>query len=445
MELSSQNFNLDDYQKPEKDNSASTIDERGAATRSVAFAMNDSESNDANPSESKPNDIEPRELLLSGLAHAQQRVDDHLRSLLHSQVEADSLLKQGMRASLLEGGKRVRPFLLFASAQLAKALAQESPKKIKTAKIETAEAKTASNKTRVEEEAARGCSGQVFAQLGIGSRLADDAAAALELVHSYSLVHDDLPSMDGDLLRRGKPTMHVRFGEGQAILVGDALLTLAFEVLATVPPATPSGTFSGVDSSSESILRLALIKRLAVAAGIGGMVGGQSLDLAYVDGSAENIASGDDFVGKDNCAEVRSIHARKTGALLRAACAMGACCEGANDGLCAALEVYGRAIGEAYQIVDDLCDFADASSQPSAPPNLSSASSASPPIGKPASPSHSCSQPCYVRAVGKSAAEERARTLCLGAEASIAGFGDAALPLVLFARFLPSRIPSRIE
>ena len=414
----------------EKNPEDSAIAERDNA-RSATFAIKDSDA---------------RELLLSGFASTQRRVDEHLRLILGSQGDADCLLLQGMRVGSLEGGKRVRPFLLFASAQLVKAMAQEA-----TMESEMKSVGASSGKTT-------GQTLQAFEQLGVGSRLADDAAAALELVHSYSLVHDDLPSMDGDLLRRGKPTVHVRFGEGQAILVGDALLTLAFEVLASAAfsldcraSCIESRAESRLESLSvaarESGLRLALIKCLATAAGTRGLVGGQSLDLVYSDKGADNEGDGKAGAEPSNkrvnklgskkrvslsgatsfsCSDeslVRLIHARKTGALLRASCAMGACCEGASDELRVALDGYGRVIGEAYQIVDDLCDFANPSSSPSSSSSLS---------------------PCYVSAVGKVAAENRVRALCSGAEASIIAFGDAALPLVLFARFLPSRIPSSL-
>lgn len=155
------------------------------------------------------------------------------------------------------------------------------------------------------------------------------AACAVEMVHCYSLVHDDLPAMDDDDLRRGRPTCHKVYGEGLAILVGDALLTLAFDVLAhDVRPATASAACCGV---------------LAKAAGASALVGGQTDDLAGID-AANDLAS------------LRSIHRRKTGAMFLASLELGAITAGANDEQRAALHDYGAALGVAFQIADDLLD-----------------------------------------------------------------------------------------
>ena len=157
--------------------------------------------------------------------------------------------------------------------------------------------------------------------------LADQAAVAVELIHAYSLVHDDLPAMDDDVLRRGRATAHVKFGEAMAILVGDALLTRAFGVLAE------SGTARGAQLAGE----------LARGAGGAGMVAGQvaDMDLCEIPAGREGI---------------EYIHARKTGALILAAARMGAICAGASDVVLNAVTVYATALGQAFQVVDDLLD-----------------------------------------------------------------------------------------
>jgi geranylgeranyl pyrophosphate synthase len=169
--------------------------------------------------------------------------------------------------------------------------------------------------------------------------LALPAACALELIHTYSLVHDDLPAMDDDTLRRGRPTSHVVFGEGQAILAGDALLTEAFALLAREP-----------DGTALAERKLRAIALIADAAGACGMVGGQMLDLE----AAGAVAS---FDGDG----LRAMHARKTGALIRAAAAAGAVMGGATAPQLAAIERFASELGLAFQIVDDILDVEGAS------------------------------------------------------------------------------------
>jgi geranylgeranyl diphosphate synthase type II len=193
-------------------------------------------------------------------------------------------LRQAVRYSLLAGGKRVRPILTLAAGEIA----------------------------------------------GAPVRTTLPFACAVELVHTYSLVHDDLPAMDDDDLRRGRPTSHKVYGEGQAILVGDALLTEAFGVMARA---------RGVRAERA----LAAVAELAGAAGELGMVGGQSLDLD-AEGSDATLAA------------VRGIHALKTGALLRASVRIGALVGGAAPRTLRALTAYGEAIGLAFQIADDILD-----------------------------------------------------------------------------------------
>ena len=175
--------------------------------------------------------------------------------------------------------------------------------------------------------------------------LAMPAACAVEMVHSYSLVHDDLPAMDNDALRRGRPTTHVVFGDGMAVLAGDGLLTEAFRVLSASP--SPGAESSGPVASPER--RLAAVMRLAAAAGVTGMVGGQAIDLAAAGRvPGQSIAL--------SAAALEDMHRRKTGALIRAAVTMGAIVAGADDRTIAAADDYARELGLAFQIVDDILD-----------------------------------------------------------------------------------------
>jgi farnesyl diphosphate synthase len=221
--------------------------------------------------------------------------DALLDALLSGRCEAGELqrparLIEAMRYAALGGGKRVRPFLVLETAAL----------------------------------------------FGVPRAQALQAGAALECVHCYSLVHDDLPAMDDDDLRRGKPTAHKAFDEATAILAGDALLTFAFDVLAreAVHP--------------DAAVRVALIAALARAAGLGGMAGGQMLDLA-----AEGRFGGRRTLG---LAEVATLQAMKTGALIEFACRAGAILGRADAAQTETLVRYGRAVGQAFQIADDLID-----------------------------------------------------------------------------------------
>jgi farnesyl diphosphate synthase len=198
-----------------------------------------------------------------------------------------------MRYAVLDGGKRLRPLLVLAAAESVN-LGQ-----------------TASS--------------------GKASQAALRSACAVELIHAYSLVHDDMPCMDNDVLRRGKPTVHVKFGEAQALLAGDALQALAFELL------TPSADV--VDASVQANL----CRLLALSAGCHGMAGGQAIDLASV-GKLLNLD------------ELHTMHRLKTGALLQASVMMGAACGAASIAALAGSHQYGAAIGLAFQVVDDILD-----------------------------------------------------------------------------------------
>lgn len=217
----------------------------------------------------------------------QARIERELTARLPSVEIQPSRLHEAIRYSVLGGGKRVRPALVYATG----------------------------------------------AALGIPESMLDGAACAVELIHAYSLVHDDLPAMDDDDLRRGQPTCHKAFDEATAILVGDSLQVLAFELLASGPgvPAEPQ-------------VRLKLVQLLAIASGTSGMAGGQALDLAAIG-------------RKLSLAEVEEMHIRKTGALIHACVMMAAACAPKlSESLTRALDEYARAIGLAFQIQDDLLD-----------------------------------------------------------------------------------------
>jgi farnesyl diphosphate synthase len=200
-------------------------------------------------------------------------------------ADAPAGLGDAMRYAVLDGGKRLRPLLVLAACEAVRGH---------------------------EEAALRG-------------------ACAAELIHAYSLVHDDMPCMDNDVLRRGKPTVHVRFGQAQALLAGDALQALAFELLAPGDDVVPA------------TVQAALCRLLARSAGHAGMAGGQAIDLASVGRSLTE-------------AQLHDMHRRKTGALLQASVMMGAACGVTNAAAGTALSEYGAAIGLAFQVVDDILD-----------------------------------------------------------------------------------------
>ena len=202
------------------------------------------------------------------------------------------VLSQAMRYAVLDGGKRLRPLLVLAAA---------------------------------ESVVARGESSEQPSQAALR------AACAVELIHAYSLVHDDMPCMDNDILRRGKPTVHVKFGEAQALLAGDALQALAFELL------TPNTEV--VDAAVQATL----CRILALSAGCHGMAGGQAIDLA----SVGKLLAVDDL---------HTMHRLKTGALLQASVMMGVACGTVSQNASMALQEYGAAIGLAFQVVDDVLD-----------------------------------------------------------------------------------------
>ena len=251
-------------------------------------------------------------------------------------VDAPVLLGDAMRYAVLDGGKRLRPLLVLAASEA----------------------------------------------VGGNEAAALRAACATELIHAYSLVHDDLPCMDNDVLRRGKPTVHVKFGEADALLAGDALQALAFELL------TPEGD-EVAPATQATLCRL-----LACAAGSQGMAGGQAIDLASV-GIALNEA------------QLREMHRLKTGALLQGSVEMGAACGSVSAGALAALRDYGAAIGLAFQVVDDILDVT-ADSQT---------------LGKTAGKDAAADKPTYVSLLGLDGARAQARQLLADALAALAKSG----------------------
>jgi geranylgeranyl pyrophosphate synthase len=230
-------------------------------------------------------------------------VDDALQAWLPKPPLAPEVIAEAMRYSLMGGGKRLRPILALAGAE---AVAQSMGS---------------------SEAAARD--------------IAMPAACALEMIHTYSLVHDDLPAMDDDELRRGRPTAHVVQGEGMAILAGDGLQAEAFALLAREPKGLHHTLMQR---------KLRVIALIAVAAGATGMVGGQAIDLAAVKPGPHHAPAPLDADG------LQSMHLRKTGALIRASVSSGAMMAGASDRIFAAIDEYGLEIGLAFQIVDDILD-----------------------------------------------------------------------------------------
>ena len=266
-------------------------------------------------------------------------------------------LLAAMRHAALGGGKRLRPFLLVESAAL-------------------------------------------FGTARSGALL---AGCALELVHCYSLVHDDLPAMDDDDLRRGRPTVHKAFDEATAILAGDALLTLAFDVMARE------------EVHRAPAVRVALVNELARAAGLGGMAGGQMLDLAAEGRFAKKRALA--------IAEIEILQAMKTGALIRFACRAGAILGEADAAALASLDRYGRAIGQAFQIADDLLDLeSDAAT-----------------LGKAAGKDAAAGKATLVSALGPPGAHARLDALVREAEDALAAFAAKADTLRAAARFVAER------
>ncbi|MEP9354909.1 polyprenyl synthetase family protein [Xanthobacter sp. KR7-65] len=268
-------------------------------------------------------------------------------------------LMGAIRHGALGGGKRLRPFLVIESAAL----------------------------------------------FGLPPAAAVTAAAAVECVHCYSLVHDDLPAMDNDDLRRGRPTVHKAYDEATAILAGDALLTLAFDLLA------------GTDAHPDAAVRIALVRALARASGMGGMVGGQMLDLA-----AEGRFSGGAPLALEEDA-IRDLQAMKTGALLAVSVEAGAILGGADAPARTALAAYGRALGAAFQIADDLLDVEGTTEE----------------VGKSVRKDEAAGKATLVSRLGLDGARAVLDRLVAEAGEALAPFGEKGAVLAEAARFVAAR------
>jgi len=288
------------------------------------------------------------------LERYQARIEQVLDRCLTLPASGTVRLREGMRYSVLGGGKRLRPILVYATGDA----------------------------------------------LGAPLEYLDVPAAAVELVHVYSLVHDDLPAMDDDDLRRGRPTCHRAFDEATAILVGDALQALAFDVLA-----------HDVSGNVSATARLEMIRILAYASGTSGMAGGQAIDLASV---GQSLSAED----------VENMHRRKTGALIQCSVLLGATAAGLEAGpKLDALKRFGADIGLAFQIQDDILDIEGETAV----------------IGKSAGADIARNKPTYPSTIGLPSARARAQELCDGAIAALEPLGPHAGALAELAHFVVSR------
>jgi geranylgeranyl pyrophosphate synthase len=288
------------------------------------------------------------------MAACQARLEQALDQCLPVATTHPSGLHQAMRYAALDGGKRIRPTLVYAGG-----MATGAPQ----------------------------------------ARL-DAPACAVELIHAYSLVHDDLPAMDDDDLRRGKPSCHRAFGDANAILAGDALQSLAFQVLAQEN-----------SEDSDTATRLQMIRTLALASGSRGMAGGQAIDLA---------ATGQQL----NIAELEDMHIHKTGALIRASVVLGALCGNDVDSVqLGRLDHYAKCIGLAFQIRDDILDVEGVTET----------------LGKHTGMDQHREKSTYPAIIGLDASRERARELHADAMDSLTGFGENADPLRWISAYIIER------
>ena len=289
------------------------------------------------------------------IAQYRERADQALSKRLPAETIHPARLHEAMHYAVFNGGKRVRPILAYATATA----------------------------------------------LGGNLDKVDVVASAVEYIHAYSLVHDDLPAMDDDDLRRGKPTCHKAYDEATAILTGDALQTQAFYVLSHAPE------LSDLDPS----IRLKMIEMLALASGSRGMAGGQAIDL--------------DSVGKNpDIVQLEDMHIHKTGALIRASVMLGAyCCEQTNDDILKKLDHYAKAIGLSFQIQDDILDIEGTTEE----------------LGKPQGSDESQNKPTYPALLGLDGAKARAAELHQEALDSLSSFDDKANVLRWLSEYIISR------
>jgi farnesyl diphosphate synthase len=316
------------------------------------------------PASAASSDPAATSLLQSRLAAVAAEIQALLDGLLTQKPEQREIMRparllEAMRYASLSAGKRLRPFLVVETARL----------------------------------------------FGVPQDAALMAATAVECVHTYSLIHDDLPAMDDDALRRGRSTVHKAFDEATAILAGDALLTFAFDLL------------SRPETDADAEVRIALVSELSRAAGLGGMAGGQILDLAAEGrfGATHPRPSSEE--------EVATLEAMKTGALLRAGCRMGAILGRAAAPARDALDRYGYALGQAFQIADDLLDLeGDAAT-----------------VGKATHKDAAAGKATLVGILGPAGARARLAALVHDAEAALSVFGEDAAMLRAAAHFVADR------
>jgi farnesyl diphosphate synthase len=287
------------------------------------------------------------------MAETAEQVERQIEALLLQTGPSDSQLYLAMRHGCMNGGKRMRPFMVMQSASM----------------------------------------------FGVDTSRALRVAAAIEFVHSYSLVHDDLPAMDNADLRRGKPTVHKVFDDATAVLAGDGLLTYAFEIL------------SEPETHEDANIRIQLVKTLAMAAGPAGMVGGQMLDLLAEKTPIEDAAT------------ITRLQRLKTGALIAFSCEAGAILGRASPQLRAALRNYAHDLGLAFQIVDDLLDVESTEEE----------------TGKPVGRDSQAGKATFVSILGATRAREQADMLSKQAAAHLDVFEERAIPLQALAKFVVER------
>lgn len=290
-------------------------------------------------------------MLSDAITRYQQRVNQHLASLLDQLVTTDSSLKAAMQHGVLLGGKRVRPFLVYAVGDM----------------------------------------------LGVPLHKLDNCAAAIECIHAYSLIHDDLPAMDDDALRRGQPTVHIAYDEATAILAGDGLQSLAFDIL-----TAPS------EFSAEQ--QLAMVRSLAQAAGYSGMCGGQALDMAATDKQI-------------SLAELTQLHRLKTGALIQCAVELAVIAAAGDELTQSKLRQYADAIGLAFQVQDDILDVTSSTEE----------------LGKPQGSDTKSNKSTYPRLLGLEGAKATAEQLLQDALSALNDLPYNSQLIAEFARYIIER------
>ena len=291
-------------------------------------------------------------MLNEAITRYQQRVDEQLRHFINAQDDTEPQLKAAMKHGALIGGKRIRPFLVYAIGEM----------------------------------------------LNVPLERLDACAAAIECIHAYSLIHDDLPAMDDDALRRGQPTVHIAFNEATAILAGDALQTLAFEII------------SREESELTAKQQLAMVRALAKASGYSGMCGGQAMDLNATDKQI-------------NLDTLKRLHRLKTGALIRCAVELPIIAAEVTDEQASHLITFAEAIGLAFQVQDDVLDIIASTEE----------------LGKPQGSDCESNKSTYPKLLGLSGAQETAKSLIEDALSALAKLPYNSQLIAEFARFIIER------